>query len=204
MKVKVCGIRTESDLSLLRDAGADLAGFLVADVDSPRAISTREAEHLIDRARGLETVAVDTSGTADAAIRKLEATGADHLQLHRDDIPLRELKDVAGSCSTIQVLHVGHELPDIRIVGNYVLLDTRAEELGGTGDTHDWDLSRDFVEECPVPVLLAGGLDPGNVTDAVRRVRPFGVDAASRLDGEDGKDPDRVRRFVHNAKTAQD
>lgn len=200
VRVKVCGLRSPEDVELCLDTGVDLLGFLVADVDSPRAVGTREAERLIDSVRGAETVAVDTSETADDAIRKLEETGADHLQLHRDDLPLRELKDVAGSCSTIQVLRVGDGLPDTRIVGDYVLLDTRSEDLGGTGETHDWDLSRDFARECPAPVLLAGGLGPDNVAEAVERVEPYGVDAASRLDGEEGKDPERVRRFVEHAK----
>ncbi|MBS1263945.1 MAG: N-(5'-phosphoribosyl)anthranilate isomerase [Methanonatronarchaeales archaeon] len=203
MKVKVCGLRTSRDVEVCVEAGADMLGFLVADVDSPRAITPQETADLIDATGGVETVAVDTSRDPDDALKKLDMTGADRLQMHRDDLDGRELSDLAGSCDLIQVVKVCEEgLPDIRVEGDFVLLDTTAEVHGGTGETHDWDASHRLVEECPVPVILAGGLGPDNVAEAVSAVRPSGVDAASRLDGGKGKDPEAVRRFVKNAKGA--
>lgn len=203
MKVKVCGVQREEDVAVAAEAGADMVGLLVADVDTPRAVSVEEARELAKEVpAGMETVAVDTSKDPYDALEKLDETGADLLQMHRDDLSARELRDLAGSCRLIQVEKVGEELPDGPVEGEYVLLDSRG--VGGTGETHDWELSREFVEESPSPVILAGGLHPGNVAEAIEQVRPAGVDAASRLDAEDGegKDPGMVRRFVENAEGA--
>lgn len=72
---------------------------------------------------------------------------------------------------------------------------------GATGLTHDWAVSRRLVELSPRPVILAGGLHPGNVADAIRAVRPAGVDSHTGLEAPDGrKDPDKVRRFVSAAR----
>ncbi|MBR6021168.1 MAG: phosphoribosylanthranilate isomerase [Kiritimatiellae bacterium] len=74
---------------------------------------------------------------------------------------------------------------------------------GATGLTHDWSISRRLVELSPRPVILAGGLNPDNVADAIRAVRPAGVDSHTGLEGADGrKDREKVRRFVENARAA--
>jgi phosphoribosylanthranilate isomerase len=77
---------------------------------------------------------------------------------------------------------------------------------GGTGETHDWERTREVVRELDVPVVLAGGLVPSNVAEAVRTVRPFAVDVASGVEGETPgmKDHDAVRAFVRRAKRASE
>ena len=75
------------------------------------------------------------------------------------------------------------------------------DQVGGTGQTHDWSISRQIVEQLPIPVILAGGLTPDNVNDAIRHVKPFGVDVNSGTKGADGyKDHARLRRFIESAK----
>jgi phosphoribosylanthranilate isomerase len=85
-----------------------------------------------------------------------------------------------------------------------LLLDSKGEGgLGGTGRTHDWDLSARVVAELGIPVILAGGLSPGNVANAIRTVRPFGVDANSGVTGRPpGKDPQKVEQFVRQVRQA--
>jgi phosphoribosylanthranilate isomerase len=91
------------------------------------------------------------------------------------------------------------------LVDAFILDTTDAAEdrVGGTGLQHDWSLSRDLVAECAKPVILAGGLHAGNVTDAIRMVRPFGVDANSRLkDAAGHKDARKVAAYLTTAKRA--
>jgi phosphoribosylanthranilate isomerase len=111
---------------------------------------------------------------------------------------------------------LGGELEAARRYGalaDIIMLDTHGDPphrllkgfIGGTGRTHDWGISRRIVEEVGRPVILAGGLNPDNVTDAVRTVRPWGVDAATSLDipGTLGrKDLGKVIQFIERAKGA--
>ena len=88
-----------------------------------------------------------------------------------------------------------------------ILLDSgnqrlAVKELGGTGRTHDWRISRKIVESVRVPVLLAGGLTPENVATAIREVRPFGVDVCSGLRTNENLDEEKVRRFFENIQAA--
>ena len=91
---------------------------------------------------------------------------------------------------------------------DYLLLDTndpKAIDVGATGMTHDWNISAQLVREVHVPVIMAGGLSPTNVADAVRRVRPWGVDSFSHTNfpGRPArKDPEKVRAFIFHAVKA--
>jgi phosphoribosylanthranilate isomerase len=89
---------------------------------------------------------------------------------------------------------------------DFLLLDSHEpgdRQIGALGRTHDWRISRRIVEEIGVPAILAGGLDPENVAEAITAVRPAGVDSKTRTDRADrsGKDLEKVRRFVAAAKT---
>ncbi|PQM45260.1 N-(5'-phosphoribosyl)anthranilate isomerase [Mycobacterium talmoniae] len=97
---------------------------------------------------------------------------------------------------------------EVSALAHAVLLDSRtASRLGGTGQTHDWGISRrivDALSEQGRHVILAGGLDGTNVAEAIQAVAPYGVDANSRLKGPDGrKDPRACEAFVHAANTSQ-
>jgi phosphoribosylanthranilate isomerase len=78
------------------------------------------------------------------------------------------------------------------------------KELGGTGRTHDWSLSRRIVDTVPVPVYLAGGLTPANVGEAVRRVRPFGVDVCSGVRAGGRLDEARLAAFIAAVRAADE
>ena len=112
----------------------------------------------------------------------------------------------------VQVIHVGGEesVEEARAVASEVdalLLDSGRQslpvkELGGTGRAHDWSLSRRIVEASPVPVYLAGGLTPHNVGDAIRQVRPFGVDVCSGVRSGGRLDEARLTAFVAAVRAA--
>jgi phosphoribosylanthranilate isomerase len=131
-----------------------------------------------------------------------------------DDVPvneLRALRSLLPDIRLVQVVHVTGEssVNQALAVGPLVdalLLDSgnpalRVKALGGTGRTHDWTLSHRICRASVVPVLLAGGLNPANVTDALRQVGPFGVDVCSGVRTDGRLDPDKLRKFVAATKT---
>jgi phosphoribosylanthranilate isomerase len=91
---------------------------------------------------------------------------------------------------------------------DYLLLDSahpQSGQVGATGLVHDWALSRRIAESSAVPVVLAGGLGPANVREAIEAVRPFGVDSETRTSRDDDrrrKDPEKVRVFIEQARSA--
>lgn len=119
---------------------------------------------------------------------------------------LEELRRRMPGVAIVQVLHVRGEraLVDAAALAGRVdaiLLDSgdagaRPKRLGGTGTTHDWEISRKIRDSVGVPVFLAGGLEAGNVANAIRRVRPFGVDVCTGVRTDGRLDPAKLRAFV--------
>ncbi len=144
-----------------------------------------------------------------------ETLGASIVQLHgqvasAELVRLRKTLPLLRIIKSI-VIHEGAELPTrvIDEMGDFVdtfILDTfdpATGASGATGKTHDWQLSRRIVEYSPHPVILAGGLTPENVGDAIRQVRPAGVDVHTGVENADGhKDRGRVQAFVARAREA--
>jgi phosphoribosylanthranilate isomerase len=126
----------------------------------------------------------------------------------------RQLKNDYPSLALMRSIPVG-DAADIALaksydgIADYLLLDTHdraVDNFGATGKIHDWEISQKIVENVDIPVILAGGLGPENVIDAIRRVRPAGVDSKSRTDipGTHDKDMGRLRRFVQNVALADE
>lgn len=123
----------------------------------------------------------------------------------------RELREALPGVSLVQVVHVtGPEAVDEAIAiaphVDAVLLDSGnqslvVKELGGTGRTHDWSLSRRIREAIDVPLFLAGGLKPANVAAAIQEVQPFGIDVCSGLRTEGRLDPEKLRNFFIQMNT---
>ena len=117
----------------------------------------------------------------------------------------RELRDALPGISLVQVIHVtGREAVEEAVSlapsVDAILLDSgnqslAVKELGGTGRTHDWNLSREIRELVPVPVFLAGGLKGENIREAITQVRPFGVDACSGLRTDGRLDETKLKSF---------
>jgi phosphoribosylanthranilate isomerase len=193
--VKICGLTRLEDARAALEAGADWLGFVVRG-ESPRCVSAAAARAISGALPGAVTVAVMVAPTPDEAVALAGKVAADRIQLHRvdpaqwpEDFPLPVSFavpiDEDGSITTA--------LPSTR---HLVMLDTaHPERAGGTGISFPWETAR--VVAATRPVLLAGGLDGGNVASAIETVRPFGVDASSRLESGPGiKDHDKMRRFV--------
>lgn len=197
--VKVCGLTREGDVAAAVEAGADAVGFVIAPT-SPRAVSLERATALADGV-AVQRVLVSVDLTADEVMAAAATSGIDGVQAHGRHAPAVAAEAVAAGLFVLQPEPVGEPFVVPAIVpGAMALFDTAdADRLGGTGRTFPWDL----VAGLPGDFVLAGGLGPDNVAEAVARVRPFGVDASSRLEAADGiKDHGKVAAFVREAKTA--
>ncbi|MCX9011608.1 MAG: phosphoribosylanthranilate isomerase [Candidatus Methanoperedens sp.] len=213
MKVKICGIKTERDLDMALIAGADAVGFITeVPVDSPRKISLPEASRLISKVPVfVASVLVIMPENAEQAIRMVRTARPTAVQVH-NALGIQELKKIKDSgvmlIKTIPVAQnadiktLVKQVRELHGIADAVLLDTAlGGKTGGTGVPHNWEISSEIVLSSGVPVILAGGLSPENVSDAVRSVRPYAVDTASGVESEGRKDEKKVMAFVRNART---
>lgn len=206
-RTKVCGITREADLETAVDAGTDAVG-VIADVtvDTPREVSVERARDLLDAVPPLVTgTLVTMPENAEAAVRLVERLEPDAVQVHGlapERIAALRVRAPVPVLAAVDA----DDAPRYAGAADALVVDSLdAQGGGGTGETHDWERTRDLVAELDVPVVLAGGLTPENVADAVRTVRPFAVDVASGVEREGGvKDADAVRAFVRSATRAPD
>lgn len=194
--VKVCGLRRAADVEVAVEAGASAIGFVLAPT-SPRFVSESQAAAL-----GLGVPVLRVIVTVDLTPTELmaavAATGAGGVQPHGAHQVEAARAAQSEGLFVLHPISVGDRVEVSKVdEGQTPLLDTyRPGAHGGTGRVFDWakipDLARPFV--------LAGGLGPANVAEAIRRVAPWGVDASSGLESSPGvKDPDRIREYVKRA-----
>lgn len=196
--VKVCGVRRAQDLRAAEEAGADAVGFVLGP--SPRRIRPEEAATLAAET-GLETFLVTVDSTPADLLNLAAFTGVTGVQAHG---ALAAEAAEAAERAGMRVLRPVLAGPDLHLdlvpEGQIPLVDSGRNGMhGGTGKT--WDRKSFTVVDRPW--VMAGGLGPRNVADAINELRPWGVDASSRLESAPGvKDPDLVAAFVREAKRA--
>lgn len=208
MKVKICGNTSRKDALAAARLGADFVGAVVeVPVDTPRKVTAQEARGILD-VHGAGRVIVIMPRSIEEAVALYEEIRPDFVQLHGSgDVQfVRELRSLIP-CNIIKTIHVTEaSISEAKRFSRYsdaLLLDTPSEQLGGSGKTHDWKLSRKIVEAVGIPVILAGGLTPENVTEAIRVVKPYAVDVSSGVEKKEGKkDYAKVKKFIKNAKLA--
>ncbi|MGC8604432.1 MAG: phosphoribosylanthranilate isomerase [Desulfomonilaceae bacterium] len=200
VRVKICGITNSEDALFAAEMGADALGFIFAE--SPRKVSLDKA-FKITRALPpfVQTVGVFVDADIEEVIFFRNHLRLDLIQLSgsESDPYIRAL----GS-RVIKTVHVKNGFkPDLDVHASAtILLDTAADGLkGGTGKVFDWTLAADVASDRPI--ILAGGLTPENVTEAVKEVKPYAVDVSSGVEIEPGrKNHDKIRIFIQRAKTA--
>jgi len=208
IRVKICGITREEDLAIVLDAGADAVGFVVGVPSSPRNILLEKAEKLIRLVPVfVKSVLVTVPASLDALLKTCEKLRPDVLQIHGENI-------TDGFCLREELSNT----PLIKAVNSFelsleasksfdaVLFDSFVDgKYGGTGRVHDWKLSKCVKQVIhPKPLILAGGLKPENIRDAIRIVQPYAVDVSSGVEVEPGiKDREKVIEFIKNAKGAE-
>ncbi len=212
MKVKICGIKTEHDLGIALKAGADAVGFITdVPVESPRKITLGQASRLISKVPVLVTsVLVIMPENADHAAGMIDTANPDVVQVH-NPLPISELKQIKSTgVKLIKTIPVPQNadpgllmkrVSELNGVADAVLLDTFIDgKTGGTGIPHNWEISREIVINAGMPVILAGGLNPANIREAARTVRPYAVDTASGVETDGKKDEKKVIDFINNAR----
>lgn len=219
MKVQIYTMQTPDEAIAAARLGVDHIGVTPSDRGLPGEIDHATARAIFEALpAGVKKVALSVDADLDAIEAMVRAVRPDILHLCglRGAVPpdaVRALRERLPGVEIMQAISVGgpEALDDARsyhAVADYLLLDTQAPDIGGigaSGVTHDWTLSRAIVAESPIPVILAGGLSPENVADAIRAVRPWGVDSLTHTNqplpgGGFRKDLARVRAFVAAAK----
>lgn len=208
-RVKICGVTNEADLETAVDAGADAVGFVSeVSVDTPRSVPIDRVVSLVAATPPFVTSVLVTMADVDRTIDLVDAAEPDVVQVHGEPTPgdlayLRSKVDaqvaLAVDADAVETATRYEELVDALVVDS-----VDESGAGGTGETHDWGRTRQAVASLSTPVVLAGGLTPGNVAAAIRAVEPFAVDVSSGVESTGGqKDADVVRSFIERAKTAR-
>ncbi len=201
-RVKMCGITSLEDARMCLEAGADVLGFNFWPQSKRHVPVPRAVEIAAALPASVLRVGVFVRATPEEVRRTVAAVGLAAVQLHGDEDP-SEYAD--AGVPLWQVLRIGTALPEsVSASASELLLDARVEGFGGSGRSFDWSIARE-ARRFGLPLWLAGGLSPLNVTEAVRRVAPTGVDVASGVESSPGvKDPERVRAFVAAVRAAEE
>ncbi|MEW6067230.1 MAG: phosphoribosylanthranilate isomerase [Nitrospirota bacterium] len=203
VRVKICGITNLDDAMAAVDSGADALGFVFFK-GSPRYISYNDAGAIIKKLPAFVTsVGVFVDEKPKQIEQIIDQIHIDIVQLHGNEPP--EMCNISGRL--IKAIRI-KSLNSLDPLNGYkdkvcaFLLDTfTPDTLGGTGRVFNWDIAvyaKQFGR-----IILAGGLNPDNVADAIKRVRPYGVDVSSGIESKKGKkDQKKLRLFIERAKGA--
>ena len=205
VRVKICGITKLEDAKLAIELGAHALG-LNFHPESPRSITPANAAELIDRLSPfVTTVGVFVNWEAEPVVALCRALHLHTAQLHGDETP--EVVDaVAEQMQVIKALRVGQGTPapvytKYRSAAGFLIDAAQPGQFGGTGTTANWHLARTIAQSHRV--ILAGGLSPENVGEAIRVVRPYAVDVASGVESRPGrKDPAKLRALFEAVSRA--
>ncbi len=221
MWVKICANTNVHDSLLAAELGADAAGFVFAP--SPRQVTAAQVRAIAaEMPPEVERVGVFAGATAEEIVHAASLARLTGVQLHGGlDLPLAEQlgRLLGGEVAVIHTLHwkVGHdtgsaakvaaELKALAAAGDNqrVLIDAKiADSSGGLGVSFDWNEARHVLQSQPgLRVIVAGGLQPGNVAEAVKTLEPWGLDVASGVEARPGlKDAEKMRQFMENARKA--
>lgn len=220
MIVQIYGITTPEDAAAIGALGPDHVGVVLDEgIGTWDSVDLRTARAICSELdAGIRTVALSLSIDPDRIRRTVDEINPRivHLARATDGLDPGAVDSLRVQLSPIEVMTTipvrGPEAREVAerfaLCSDYLLLDStdpRTGVVGATGHTHDWTLSAAVVEAVNVPVVLAGGLGPDNVTDAIQRVRPWGVDSetrTSRVDDRRRKNIDAVSRFIETARAA--
>ncbi len=219
MITQIYETQTPDEARKLVEAGVDHIGVLVGKGEYPREVNIEQAKKIFQEVTGqAKKVALSLAKDLNEIAEIVSEINPDILHLGTMPESLSP-KDIQTLKKQFPNLKIMRSLPvngeeDIELakqydkIADYLLLDTQKKGdpvLGATGETHDWNISKKIVETVSIPVILAGGLGPDNVAEAILKVKPFGVDSKTKTDktGSHEKDIEKVKEFVKRAKTAK-
>jgi phosphoribosylanthranilate isomerase len=221
MKVQIYAHKTPEDAAMSVAAGVDFVGVSTGEKgrlkDEVNFAACREIFAAISRETGAMRVALTVAWELDEIIETIEAVKPDviHLSGNIHDLPAAQVAELRQARPLVKIMQAipvsGPEAIDLALayqpVSDYFILDTDLSGftgIGATGAVHDWRISAEIVRRVNIPVILAGGLKPDNVAEAIRLVKPWCVDSFTHtnIPGSKRKDPDKVKAFVAAAKSA--
>lgn len=200
VRVKICGIKSLAEARLAVEAGASALGFVFAP--SPRQVTPEEAAAICrELPPFVARVGVFVNEDPARVEAVARACGLDAVQLHGEEPP-EECRFGPG-LRVIKALRVGEQEPEAllaeaqRYAVDAILLDAKVPgRYGGAGKTFNWRIAAGFRRCWPGPLILAGGLNSGNVLEAIRIVRPYAVDVSSGVERHGRKDPALIKEFM--------
>jgi phosphoribosylanthranilate isomerase len=212
-RIKICCINSIEEAQLAIRAGADAIGLVGAI--GPRTLDDRTIAAIAAAVPPpIASFMLTSATTAHDIAEHVRATGASTVQIvaHIEAHESAKLAEMLPTTRRVQVIHVEDER-SLELIPRYAanvhafLLDSgrpglKAPEYGGTGRTHDWNVSAELVRRSPLPVFLAGGLSAGNVGEAIQKVRPFGVDLCTGVRTEGRLDPDKLVAFIEAVRAS--
>jgi phosphoribosylanthranilate isomerase len=201
--IKICGITSRNGAAMAAASLADAIGLMFYE-PSPRFVSLESAENIAAAIpESIQKVGVFVNAEPDYVREAIDRCGLDVAQFHGDESPeyCAQFETKVWKAFRIRDEESLRALPPYET--DAWLLDSYVKgQPGGTGEKFNWDLAV-AAKELGRPILLAGGLTAANVADAVRHVRPFGLDVSSGVESAPGrKDPDKVHDLIYAAKTA--
>jgi len=215
MKIKICCISSIEEAELTINAGADAIGLVSHMPSGPGVIDEHLIREISDFSRNrVETFLLTSLTTADQIIDQHDRCQTTTIQLcdHVQYSELEILRKKLPSPKLVKVIHVTdkNSIDEAKVHAKYVdclLLDSgnqklSVKKLGGTGKTHDWSISREIVKQVSVPVFLAGGLNPSNVSTAIEQVRPHGIDVCSGVRTNGKMDKEQLAEFIETVRTS--
>ena len=215
VRVKICGITNVHDAQAAIAYGADAVGFLVGQLHYSTGVfvTPQQAAKIIAMLPPFcSTVLVTHLPRPEEVVSAARMANASTIQLHGDS-SAEEATRIKRELPYIKIYKAVHVFDEKAVeeaqkyIGavDGIVLDTALKEtgqIGGTGKTHDWTVSAKVVGSLPLPVILAGGLNPDNVTKAIETVRPYAVDVNSGVSNRDGtKDLHKLKLFIQRAKS---
>lgn len=210
VKVKVCGLTREKDLGMVVAAGVDAVGFIVGIPSSARNLTLQKAKNLVSQVPVfIDSVVVTTPKSIDWLEEVYDKLKPNAIQIHgKERLDISKIRERIPNTKLIKTIYVtkevlnGNRIEEL-LTFDAILLDSFSKgKYGGTGKVHDWTLSKKIKKLLtPIPVILAGGLKPENVKQAILSVEPYAVDVASGVESYPGiKNWRKVSVFVENAK----
>jgi phosphoribosylanthranilate isomerase len=208
--IKICGNTSYEDALLAAEEGADAVGFVFAP--SPRQVTVKRVAAIVPKLpSSIEKIGVFVDASFDEIETAVRDGGLTGVQVHFDGnegLPERLRERFGLGLRIVRALHYGSDA--VERIGmlaknqsiDAILIDSRtATAVGGTGTSFDWDAAETVFREAGVRLIVAGGLNPSNVSEAIRKLGPWGVDVVSGVEIIPGrKNPAKVRAFVRNAR----
>ena len=214
-RVKICCIANTQEAAIAIRYGADAIGLVGAMPSGPGIITDETARQIAtELSPPVASFLLTSETTAQKISEHVLDVGASTIQIvsHIDPEESAKLAKLIPMIKRVQVIHVEDDaclclMEDYQAYYNAFLLDSgkpsaKIPELGGTGRTHDWNISKQIIAKSDLPVFLAGGLTPQNVGDAITRLRPYGIDLCSGVRTDNKLNEARLSAFMNAVHVA--